>query len=203
MNSSHGDLRLNSHSDQGGGIIRHIGFVGAGHIAGYMLNGFMHSGDFLSFTLADPDPNRCKQLVREYDCVTTQKNQEAVTGMDLVILAVRPADLETALAGVLFSPGQLVASVVAGAGLERLSPLVAPARAVRVLPIACAVVNRSPVLIHPPLKPVEDFFSRLGRVHVLEDESAFTPGTALVGAPFCLDDALDGGHGPMDFGAGY
>ncbi|MCG8564504.1 MAG: NAD(P)-binding domain-containing protein [Desulfobacterales bacterium] len=184
MNTPHGDFRSDSDSYPSGGVIRRIGFIGAGHIAGYMLNGFMRSGDFLSFTLADPDPDRCQQLVWEHGCVTTQDNQEAVTGMDLVILAVRPVDLEAALAGLVFSPDQVVASVVAGAGLDRLSPLVAPARAVRVLPIACAVVNRSPVLIHPPLKSVEHFFSRLGRVHVLTDESAFTPGTALVGALF-------------------
>ncbi len=161
-----------------------IGFIGAGHIAGYMLRGLLGTGQPLTFTLADPDPLRRRQLRETYGCDCFQENQKAVTDMDLVILAVRPIHLEAALEGVCFFPGQVVASVVAGAGLDRLTSLVAPATVVRVLPIASAAVNRGPVLIHPPCPPLETLFARLGRVHFLEDEAAFTPGTALVGAFF-------------------
>ena len=66
--------------------------------------------------------------------------------------------------------------------LEDITPLVSPATAVRVLPISCAAIGKSPVLVFPENSLVEKVFSCLGQVHILPDETVFSPGTALVGA---------------------
>lgn len=167
-------------------MIRKIGFIGAGHITRYMLEGFANAGTRLEIVLAAPSPEKLSDLPRHFetclDITVSGNNQDAVSTADLVILAVRPGDLEKAVNGLSFTNGQTVASVVAGAALEKLSALVHPARPVRVLPISCAAVNKSPVLVYPDHPEVTGLFSLLGQVHALADEAPFTPGTALVGA---------------------
>lgn len=171
-------------------MIKKIGFIGAGHIAGYMLQGFMNVENNFQFTLADPDPEKLAALSRKYGCATTTQNQDVLDQSDLIILAIRPVDLTSALEELDFRQDQLVASVVAGAALETLNPLVAPAKAVRVLPISCVAINKSPVLVFPENKQVQELFSLLGQVHVLPGESTFTPGTSLVGAFYAWVIAL-------------
>ena len=164
--------------------VKTIGLIGAGHLAGYLLEGLGRADAGFSYLLADPCEDRGRELARKCGGRYVAANQEAVTGADLVILAVRPADVTAALTNLEFQPHQWLVSVAAGVELDRLNSLAAPAQVVRALPIACAAVNQSPTLIHPPAPPVESLFEHLGTVHVLEDEAGFTPGTALVGALF-------------------
>ena len=171
-------------------MIRKIGFIGAGHIARYILKGFGRVRENWEFILADPDLEKVTTLSREIGCAATTQNQEAVDRSELVILAVRPYDLNKALEGLCLAPGQLVASVVAGVSSSTLGSLVSPAQAVRVLPISCVAINKSPILIFPENKPVQDLFSLLGQVHVLPDENTFTPCTSLVGAFYAWMIAL-------------
>jgi len=151
-----------------------------------MLTGFSQTKNYFEFILADPDPDRVAQISKEFapkfQCTVTQDNQTAVDRSELIILAVRPDHMNAALAGLKFKPGQLVASVVAGASLSLLGGLVSPAKPIRVLPISCVAINKSPILVFPGNLPVQTLVSLLGQVHVLPDEKTFTPGTALVGA---------------------
>lgn len=175
-------------------MIKKIGFIGVGHIAHYMLTGFAKARMTFEFTLADPDLDKasmaCQEFGNNFQCIASRNNQEAVERSELIIIAVRPDTLETALTGLTFKPGQLVASVVAGAPLDILTPLVFPAKAIRVLPISCVAINKSPVLIYPEDLSVREVFSLLGQVHLLPDEKTFTPGTALVGAFYAWMIAL-------------
>lgn len=175
-------------------MILKIGFIGAGHIAHYMLTGFSRTNKAFEFVLADPDIKKTSMACREFKdsflCSAAQNNQDAVDKSELIILAVRPDALEAALSGLRFTPGQIVASVVAGATLKTLTPLVFPARPVRVLPISCVAINKSPVLVYPENPSVQEVFSLLGQVHLLPDETTFTPGTSLVGAFYAWMIAL-------------
>lgn len=159
-----------------------IAFIGAGHIAEYLLKGFDRAHAPVEIILSDPDTDRLSFLARTFGCTIAADNQTAVDQSDLIILAVRPRDLEPCLSGLKFCSDHIVASVVAGADMARLTPLTAPARAVRVLPVSCVAINQSPILVHPDDPDVTGLFTCLGQVHVLPDEATFTPGTALVGA---------------------
>jgi len=175
-------------------MIKKIGFIGVGHIAHYMLTGFAQTKNYFEFILADPDPDRVAQISKEFTpkfkCTVTQDNQTAVDRSELIILAVRPDRMDAALTGLKFKPDQLVASVVAGASLSLLDRRVSPAKPIRVLPISCVAINKSPILVFPENQPVQTLFSLLGQVHVLPDEKTFTPGTALVGAFYAWIFAL-------------
>ncbi len=159
-----------------------IGIIGAGHIAGYMLEGFAKSGLDAQIMLAAPHLDRVSKTARIFQCTATTHNQELIDFAQLVILAVRPADLKPALDGVSFKSGQSVACLVAGTRLKEITSLVSPATAIRVLPISCAAIGKSPVLVFPENSLIEKVFSCLGQVHTLPDETVFSPGTAMVGA---------------------
>ena len=175
-------------------MIHKIGVIGVGHMAHYLLTGFARAGQSFEFVLADPDMDKASRTCREFDrhfqCVATRENQDAVDRSELIVLAVRPDALDTALSGLVFKPGHLVASVVAGASLKILGPLVFPAEPIRVLPVSCVAINQSPVLVCPENQCVQEVFSLLGQVHLLTDENCFAPGTALVGAFYAWMIAL-------------
>ncbi len=156
-----------------------IGIIGAGHLAGYLLEGFHKRGPGAPVRIADARPGQAEQLAQRWGAQAVGGNQAVVDGSDLVILAVRPQDALAALAALSFRPEQVVASAAAGVALAVLAPAAAPARAVRIMPISSAALNRSPTLVHPDHPAVQEAFALLGQVHVLPDEAAFTAASVL------------------------
>jgi len=163
-------------------MIKKIGLIGVGHLGQYLVKGFAKADKDLQFFLADPYPQKARDLFSKSGAFVTTRNQEVVDKAQIIIVATRPDDVEKALADIKFLPEQIVVSVAAGVELKRLEPLVSPAKAIRALPISCVAINKSPVLIYPDNKSVQDLFSLLGFVHLMPDEDTFSPGTALVGA---------------------
>jgi pyrroline-5-carboxylate reductase len=106
-------------------------------------------------------------------------NQAVVDAADLILLTTRPGDAVAACKGLAFRPGQTVVSVAASLPLEALKPAVAPATVVRAMPISCAAINQSPTLLYPDHPQARALFALLGQVHVLPDESRFTPASAI------------------------
>ena len=124
-------------------------------------------------------------------------NQAIVDGAATVILAVRPQDAETALAGLAFSPDQTVISLMAGLQVGRVQALVKP---------AATVVRRHPAsrrclagwadarstrrtLLHLPC------LTGWGRPYRLDDEGAFdafAAASSTVAAHFAYLDTVSG-----------
>jgi len=159
-----------------------IGLIGVGHIGQYLVTGLAKANKDLVFLLADPSEKPAKAFASSMGCYFTPHNQEAVDRSEIIILATRPEHVLPALAGITFKSDQIVVSIAAGVSLDTLVPLVAPARAIRALPISCVFVNKSPVLMFPENQTVRDLFSLVGQVHLMPNEETFSPGTALVGA---------------------
>ena len=114
-----------------------LAFIGAGNMAGAILEGVLRSGTLPpgAVCMADVSAEQRADRARRYGVATTADNAEAVRGAATVILAVKPQQLEEALASArdAFSPDQLVASICAGVTTARLESLV-PGRVVRVMP---------------------------------------------------------------------
>lgn len=159
-----------------------IGFIGAGHLAGYMIEGFKAGGFPAEIMVCAPNPNRVENFRDKYKCRATTHNQDVVDFARMIILCVRPDDAGPALKDLHFSPSHTLVSTVAGLTLDHLGQMAGTATAVRVLPISCAAVGKSPVLIYPDHQETRQMLSCLGAIHVMPDESVFAPGTALVGA---------------------
>jgi len=163
-------------------VKKKIGLIGVGHLGQYLVKGFSNSSQDIEFHLSDPNPDKTEILVLKHGGFSTTSNQDVVDHAGIIILATRPDDLENAVKDLKFTQDQILVSVAAGISLKTLVPLVSPATAVRVLPISCVAINKSPILMYPENNTIKDLFSLVGHVHVLPNEDSFSPGTALVGA---------------------
>jgi len=151
-----------------------VGIIGAGHLAGYLVEGLRKAAPGMELLLADRDPACAERLARRWGGRAVAGNQALADGAGLIILAVRPEDALPACRAIAFRPGQVVASAAANLPLAGLEPAVAPARVVRVMPISSAALNESPTLLYPDEPRVRALFTLLGQVHLMPDEPAFT-----------------------------
>ncbi len=163
-------------------VAKKIGLIGVGHLGKYLVEGFSKSKQGIEFHLSDPNPEKIKSLVSRHGGSSTTNNQEVVDDTRIIILATRPDDIVEVLSGLTFKNGQIVVSVAAGISLKTINSIVYPAKAVRVLPISCVAINKSPILMYPENNTIKDLFSLVGHVHILPNEKIFSPGTSLVGA---------------------
>jgi pyrroline-5-carboxylate reductase len=98
-----------------------IAFIGAGNMAGSLINGLLESGTSpREIAAADPMAIQLEKFAA-LGVVTANNNDQAVDGADVIVLAVKPqvtgAVLE-ALSGL--KPHQLIISIVAGIDLRSL-----------------------------------------------------------------------------------
>jgi len=102
-----------------------IAFIGGGVMGEAMLAAVLEKGLSTpqAVSVSDVDEARLKHLKQKYGVVVTESNLEAISGKDVVVLAVKPqnlAEVMTELGGQL-KPAQLVLSIIAGARIDTLS----------------------------------------------------------------------------------
>ncbi|MDH6234620.1 pyrroline-5-carboxylate reductase [Mesorhizobium soli] len=164
-----------------------VGIIGVGHFAGYLIAGFENAGEMTALRLFSRTRERAERVAAGHAIAEVFNSpQEAIDGATVIVVATRPADVEAALAGLTFSKDQVVVSVAAGVTLDRLQRLTGEATAVRALPVACAAINKSPILLMPENAAARAVLEQLGRVYALRTEKQFDAGTALVGAFYAM-----------------
>jgi pyrroline-5-carboxylate reductase len=128
-----------------------IGFAGAGNIATAMARGWAaaeHGPEAMLFS--DAGSGRAEALAREVGGEAVDSLSELALRSDAVILAVKPAALETA-ADELGGAGDAIASVLAATPLSRLREVFPGVPVVRVMPTITAEVQAG-VICHAPLE---------------------------------------------------
>ena len=126
-----------------------IGFVGAGQMARALAGGFVRAGLIAPGQVLAADPSGealdgFSQAVTGCLCCAT--NAEVARGADLLVLAVKPQQVATALAEISGAVSQrhLVVSIAAGVRLATLAAgLPEGVRLVRVMPNTPALVGQS------------------------------------------------------------
>ena len=126
---------------------RRIGFIGGGAMAEALAGGLIAGGvSAAQIHIAEPLAERCAQLRDRLAVAADTDYADAVRGSDLVVLAVKPDVVPTALAALraedldLTSP--LWISIAAGVRLETLEAgLPAKARIVRAMPNTPALIR--------------------------------------------------------------
>jgi pyrroline-5-carboxylate reductase len=117
-------------------------------------------------------------------------NQAVVDAADVVLVCVLPHQLVDVLGELRFRPDQLVLSVAAGVGLEKVARLAAPAaRVARAMPLPSVARRAGATPVHPPLPEVVALFDRLGGAIAAPEERTFqalTVPAATIGAHFAL-----------------
>jgi pyrroline-5-carboxylate reductase len=183
-----------------------IGFIGAGNMAGAIIQGLVTSG----FVAGDQigatslDAAGLDALARRTGIVPVAGNTELVAQSQVVVLAVKPQQLDQVMEGVgaqLVAQRPLVVSIAAGITLERLagwlSPNVALVRAMPNLNVrvgqGMTAVAGNEVATQSQVEQVRDLFGAVGQAMVLE-ERLFPAFSAIAGAApawvFLAIDAL-------------
>lgn len=158
-----------------------MGILGAGHLASYVVEGLRHGGDQRRIVLSPRNAKVAADLAQRHGCEVASSNQAVVDAADVVVLAVRPAQHQTLLAGLYFVPGQLVVSVMAGVSLAQLAAQanLNEATLVRTLPVQSAAVGAGPLPVFPAHECVQELLSALGTVVVLSSEEQFEAAAAI------------------------
>lgn len=151
-----------------------IGFLGVGTISEAVIRALCSRPEMADRILLSPrSENRSRLLAAEFAaCERLPSNQAVIDGSDIVVLAMRPQQLDQALADLRFREGQVIASFIAGTPPSGIAPLVAPAGPVcQLIPLPAIALHRGPLVISPPVPEVVDAFAGLGDLVLLDDES--------------------------------
>jgi len=165
------------------------GFIGAGHIAHALAEGWSRPGlaGAPQLLFYDVDAARAAELAAASGGAAAADLAGLVASAGLVLVAVRPQHVEAVLADVAPILGEKpLISVAAGVTLERLRAGLAPgARVARVMPNIAAALGLGtfllvPGTLGPHVAEAERLFGLAGEV-VEVDEGLFDAATAVAG----------------------
>ena len=124
-----------------------IGFIGAGQMARALAGGWVGAGAVAAIDVvaADPAPGATAAFIEAVPGArSVADNAAVVRESDVVVLAVKPQHIATAVAGLSIGrDGPLVLSIAAGIRLASLAELLPAARLVRVMPNTPCLVRQS------------------------------------------------------------
>jgi pyrroline-5-carboxylate reductase len=151
-----------------------IGFLGVGTISEAMVRAMAsRHGASDDFYLSPRSAVRTVVLADEFErCARLESNQAVIDASDLVVLGMRPQQVDSALAGLRFREDQVIASLIAGTPPSGIAPLVAPAtRVCQLIPLPAITLRRGPLVISPPFPEVVTALQGLGEIVTLDDET--------------------------------
>jgi len=142
-------------------------------------------------TVSDVSQERLQYLARKYGVAVTGDNKMAVTGADVIILAVKPqnlADILSELTGHL-RPAQLLLSIIAGARLDTICTGLKHLPAVRAMPNTPAQIGQG-ITVWTATGNVNEeqkqqaraILGATGREIYVENESDIDKATAISGS---------------------
>lgn len=173
--------------------VKRIGLIGAGNMGSAMVRGWIKAdpGMVERITVVDAIQSSAKRLAKETGVTVASSNLELVENSDLVMIAVKPPDIEQALEGTFeqFGRGKILASVAAGRTIISLESIFPVEVAVfRLMPNVAVEVNAGTICfasgsnVDPQTEEeVYELFRPLGRVIVLQ-EKLFAAATAIGGS---------------------
>lgn len=119
-------------------MLDQISFIGGGVMAEAMVQSLL-SRKLVSpseITISEPRKERREELKAKYEILVTERNVDAVASHGIVVLCVKPQDLDNVLAELKghLKEKQLIISIVAGTRLRTISEGLAHDAIVRVVP---------------------------------------------------------------------
>lgn len=180
-----------------------IAFLGGGNMAAALIGGLLKTGwPAAQIVVAEPVAARADWLQSSFG-ITVQATGAALPGdADALVLAVKPQQMASALAGLSLKPGALVVSIAAGVRLATLQRLLGPQVAyVRTMPNTPALLGAGITgLFAPAHTPAaaralaEQLLAAAGTCVWVDDEAQLDAVTALSGSGpayfFLLVEAL-------------
>jgi pyrroline-5-carboxylate reductase len=119
-----------------------IGFIGGGNMAEAIIKGIFakHGRDII---VSEPVDKRRAYLEETYHIKTTPDNKEVVRNCNIIILAVKPQNMDDVTAEIsdVISKDKIIVSIAAGITLSYLSSRLKTTRIIRVMPNTPALVQ--------------------------------------------------------------
>jgi pyrroline-5-carboxylate reductase len=170
--------------------MQRIAIIGAGRIGEALLSGLLSSG-WTDIVVTSRRPERVAELTERYGVQATSSNADAVRGAGIVVIAVKPQDIDALLDDIasIVEPLQTVLSIAAAIPTARIEAKLADGvPVVRAMPNAPSTVHEGMAGISAGrhatdehLAAAEDVLSHLGRV-VRVPEQAMDAITAVSGS---------------------
>ena len=119
-----------------------IGFIGGGNMAGALIKGMTEKG-MKDIIVSEPREERRKELQQLYGTKTVTSNKELVASCDIIILAVKPQNMEAVLGEIAgdVTEEKVVVSIAAGITLPYLQSKLKTELIIRVMPNTPALVQ--------------------------------------------------------------
>lgn len=151
-----------------------LGVLGIGHLATYTITGLRRSDDTRRIILSPRNAEQAKHVAKQFDCEIAPDNQTVVDQSDLILLAVRPFQLNELLASLQFPKDKIVISAAAGVSLSQLREKAdLPEKLALILPGVAAENSKGFVPVFPDIAEVIELTDSLGKTILLEKESQF------------------------------
>lgn len=148
-----------------------IGFIGTGTISAAVIEGLQSLPEAPEVIVSPRSETVSLALAARFKKVTrAESNTEAATA-DIVFLGMRPMHLEEAMAGIEFNAHQIVASMVAGFGLNDIRARWPKPRVCRFIPLPGIARGKGPMATYPALPEIVALMSPLGDLFVAPDEA--------------------------------
>lgn len=170
-----------------------IALIGGGNMGEAMLAAILAKALAKpeSVSVSDVSQPRLEQLKQKYAVTVTPRNPEAVSGKEIIILAVKPQNLpevEKELKGKIKS-SQLVLSIIAGAKINTISKGLKHDAVVRAMPNTPARVGEgmsvwtaTPQVSEGQKQSVKAILGAMGRELYVDDEAYLDMATAISGS---------------------
>ncbi|MBM4135743.1 MAG: pyrroline-5-carboxylate reductase [Nitrospira sp.] len=155
-----------------------IGFIGGGNMAEAIIKGIYgkHAKDII---VSEPRDERRSYLENMYHVKTTSDNKAVIKNCNIIILAVKPQDMDSVTAEFadLISNDTIVVSIAAGITLAYLSSRLKTSKIIRVMPNTPALVQEGMSVlsmcecIHDKeMGLIRDIFMSIGKVMMLPEK---------------------------------
>jgi pyrroline-5-carboxylate reductase len=155
-----------------------IGFIGGGNMAEAMIKGILQSG-MKDIMVSEPREDRCSYLEKTYNVKTTSDNKEVVKSCNIIILAVKPQNMDEVTAEInkVITEEKIVVSIAAGITLSYLASRLKTSKIIRVMPNTPALVQEGMSVltlcecIHDrEMGLIRSIFMSVGKVLVLPEK---------------------------------
>jgi pyrroline-5-carboxylate reductase len=188
-----------------------IGFIGGGNMAEAIIKGIVSRGEATSsvrkgLLVSEPREDRRQYLEKTYEIETTASNKQIVTSCDIIILAVKPQNMDSVVDEIseAVTADKSVVSIAAGITLAYLSSRLKTKKLVRVMPNTPALVQKGMTVMSlcecfsdRDIDVVREIFMSIGEVLTLP-EKYMNAVTAVSGSgpafiSFFIEAMIEGG----------
>jgi pyrroline-5-carboxylate reductase len=122
-----------------------IGFIGSGNMAEALIKGIIAAGVYRpeDIIISDIRGERLEELAREYKVRTAQSNTALAGGADVVVLSVKPQNMDEMLGEIKgkLKEGVVVISIAAGITTAKIASFLGDVPIIRVMPNTPALIG--------------------------------------------------------------